>query len=670
MPDVAPALKRVVLGRKYSSAQLARERLPVRIALPTFAADALSSVAYAPDEILVTLALAGVAAYAVSPWVALAVVVVLAVVVATNTNIIREYPGGGGEYAVVRRNLGGGAARVVGSALLVDYILTVAVSISQASAYAAGALPLVEQHQVPTALVLLAVLTVLNLRGVKQSGRLLAVPVYVFMGVVGLTLVVGAVQSMLGTLDTAPSAAYEIVPSPELDTGLTALGGALLVLRAFTSGCAALAGVEAISNGVPSFRPPKIRNASLTLLLLGTLSSALMLGIVLLARATGVQLVADPATQLRIDGAPATGLVQVPVIAQIAQAVYTPTGPMFFLVSAVTGVVLFLAAHTAFNGFPNLASVLARAGYLPRQLRVRGDRLAYSNGIVLLAVASALFIWATGASVTLLVQMYIVGVFLSFSLSQLGMVRHYQRRLRLSVRAGERRALAAGRVTSAVGFVLVTAVLVTVLVTKLLQGAWVALAVMALLFVLMTLVHRHYRAVDEELSLGDDFDAAGAHPSRSHALVVVASLDQPVMRALAVASAARHSSLQAVAVHDDTDPEALAERWRTVGVQIPLRIVHSPYREFARPVLAYVSTLLARNPRDVVVVYIPEFIVGHWWEAALHNHAARRLADRLTHLPRVVVTSVPWQLGSAQDVVGRTRTQSRTSVPTTKEVPR
>lgn len=654
MLGLPSAFKRLLIGRAFATEDLSRERLPKRIALPTFSSDALSSVAYAPDEILLTLALAGVSAYAAGPWVALAVVMLMAVVVLTNRNNVTEYPNGGGDYSVVHSTLGAGAGRAVGAALLVDYTLTVAVSISQAANYASGALPALHGWEMHLAIALIALIALINLRGVRESGRVLAVPVYLFMATIGLLILVGAIQALTGSLGSAPSAGMEIVRDEAFDNGLTALGGGFLVLRAFSSGCAALTGVEAIGNGVPSFRPPKSRNAAITLIMLGAIASTMLMGIVLLATAADVRFVQDPARHLRIDGAPATDYQQIPVISQIAHAVFGGGSVLFYVVAVVTGLVLFLAANTAFNGFPNLASALASSGYLPRLLRLRGERLAYSNGILMLAAVAIALVWATGAEVTLLIQMYIVGVFVSFSLAQLGMVLHYTRRLRVQTRSADRRRAALNRAVNAIGFTVVTAVLVVVVITKFLQGAWVAILAMALLWLLMSAIHRHYATVRRELALvGPPQDQALA-PSRSHAIVLVAHLDRPTLRALTVAAATRPTTLEALTVHDeDTDWRPVAERWQDLDLQIPLRILYSPYRQYRAPIVAHVLSLLSRSPRDVVVVYIPEFLVGHWWEELLHNRSAKRLRAQLAHLPRVVVATVPWQLGGGQERTGQ-----------------
>lgn len=667
MPGLSSSLKRVVVGRPFASSRLRHERLPVRLALPTFAADALSSVAYAPDQILLALAVGGISAYAMGPVVGLAVAGVMGIVVITNRQIVREYPTGGGDLEVVEKNLGSAAGRVVGSALLVDYLLTVAVSTSQAARYSAGVLPSLHGHERVLALGLIGLLALVNLRGLRASGLALAIPVYLFMGAIGATVLGGAVEALRGDLGAAPSADLDLAPSAAFEHGLTALGAALLLLRAFSSGCAALTGFQAIGNGVPSFAAPKSRNAGITLVLLGVISSAMLMGILLLARLTGVTYVQNPSAQLLRDGAPVTAYQQLPVIGQIAQAVFSPGSLMFFVVVVVTALVLFIAANTAFQGFPNLASALARADYVPHQLRVRGDRLAYSNGILALTLLAGTLVWLTAADVTLLVQMYIVGVFVSFSLSRLGMTRHFSRRLRVATSASDRRSLAVGRVVSAVGFVLVTLVLGIVLATKFTHGAWVAVTLMTVLWAGMTAIRSHYRQVRSDLALKTAADADGtvdlaALPSRSHALVLVSTLDRPTIQALSVAAAARHTTLEALTIDDqDADVSTLIAQWRDLELQVPLRVMYSPYRAFAGPVLAYVHVLARRNPRDVVIVYIPEFLVGHWWEWFLHNHSARRLRARLSQLPRVVVSTVPWQLGPAREAAGQTRAEATAS---------
>ncbi|MCA5893919.1 APC family permease [Isoptericola sp. NEAU-Y5] len=653
MSDIADAAKRLLLGRPVRSENLGHTLLPKRIALPVFASDALSSVAYAPDEILLTLAVAGIAATTLSPWVGLAVVVVLLVVVSSYRQNVRAYPSGGGDYEVATTNLGPKAGVGVASALLVDYVLTVAVSISSGAQYAASALPFLRGHEVAVAVGLVALLTVMNLRGARESGSVFAVLTYCFMFLVGLVGVVGTARYFAGNLPLAESAGFDLVPAQVFDEGLTGIAGAFLLARAFASGCAALTGVEAISNGVPAFRKPKSRNAATTLALLGVLSASMIMMILLLAQATGVRYVMDPAAELTVGGrALPEDYTQHPVLSQLAAAVFQGFTPAFVAVSVVTGVILVLAANTAFNGFPVLGSILAKDGYLPRQMHTRGDRLAFSNGIITLAVAAIVLIVAFDAQVTRLIQLYIVGVFVSFTLSQLGMLRHWTRALRKEPDPRERAMMVRSRLVNGVGFVLTASVLVIVLVTKFTHGAWLTLLAMAVLFVLMRGIRQHYERVSEELAL-DDTSAARALPSRVHAVVLVSKVHKPTMRAVAYARASRPSVLEAVTV--GVDPAEIADlrsRWEALDLPVPLRVLDSPFREITRPILKYVRSVRRESPRDLVVVYIPEYVVGHWWEQLLHNQSALRLKGRLLFTPGVVVASVPWQLESTGGQTG------------------
>jgi amino acid transporter len=654
VPDLGDAAKRLLLGRPVRSENLGHTLLPKRIALPIFASDALSSVAYAPDEVLLTLALAGVGATMISPWVGLAVVVVMATVIASYRQNVHAYPSGGGDYEVATVNLGPRAGVTVASALLVDYVLTVAVSVSSGAQYAASAVPALRGHETTFAVAVVVLLTLANLRGVRESGRAFAVPVYLFMIAVGSVAVVGFVQYLTGNLHQAATHDLTIVPAEGFEQGLTGAAGAFLVLRAFASGSAALTGVEAISNGVPSFKKPKSRNAATTLLLLGTLSVFLIMSILTLANLTGVHYVEDPATQLLRDGVPVgEDYVQDPVIGQLAQTIFASFPPAFYAVAIVTGLILVLAANTAFNGFPVLGSILAKDGYLPRQLHTRGDRLAFSNGIIALAAGAIALIVAFDAQVTRLIQLYIVGVFVSFTLSQLGMIRHWTRELRTQPDPARRAQMVRSRVINAVGFGMTATVLVIVLITKFMLGAWIAILAMIVVFIGMQGIRKHYDTVRDELALGEDLTSARALPSRVHALVLVSHLHRPTMRAVAYARASRPQVLEAVTVGvDPAEAQALRDQWEAMDLPVPLRILDSPFREITRPIIAYVRSIRRDSPRDLVVVYIPEYVVGHWWEQLLHNQSALRLKGRLLFTPGVVVASVPWQLASTEGQTG------------------
>jgi amino acid transporter len=660
MSDV---FKRLVVGRALRSTQLGETLLPKRIALPVFASDALSSVAYAPNEVFLTLSVAGISAYALSWKVGVAVGLVMLVVVASYRQNVHAYPSGGGDYEVANTNLGPSAGLTVASALLVDYVLTVAVSISSAAQYASSALPFLQGHERTAAVIAVVVITGLNLRGVRESGTLFAIPTYVFMiSIIGMAAW-GFIRMAGDTLPMAESAAFTTSVQPQYETGLTSAVGFFLILRAFSSGCAALTGVEAISNGVPAFRKPKSKNAATTLALLGGIAVTMMMSVLVLARHMQVRYVDEQhpwrellhnglAGQPTPDGAvlfpDGTKYSQDPIIGQLARAIFDHFPLAFFVVTAATGLILVLAANTAFNGFPVLGSILARDGYLPRQLHTRGDRLAFSNGIVLLALGAIVLIVAFDAQVTRLIQLYIVGVFVSFTMSQTGMIRHWTRHLKTETDPAERRRMYRSRVINTVGLAMTAVVLIIVLLTKFIHGAWIAIAAMVALFVLMKGINRHYRSVSRELAL--DTNEELVLPSRVHAIVLVSKLHKPTLRALAFAKASRPAVLEAITVDvDPEDTERLVSAWEERNVPVPIKVLASPYREITRPVLDYVRGVRRSSPRDVVTVYIPEYVVGRWWEQALHNQYALRLKSRLLFTPGVMVTSVPYVLASADE---------------------
>jgi len=653
VPDISDAAKRLLLGRPVRSDRLGHTLLPKRIALPVFASDALSSVAYAPDEIMLTLSLAGMGALVISPWVGVVVGIVMLTVVASYRQNVHAYPSGGGNYEVATTNIAPNAGVTVASALLVDYVLTVAVSISQGAQYASAVLPGLRGHETAFAVGLTVFITIANLRGIKESGTAFAIPVYLFIFAIGTTAVVGFVRYALGDLPMAQSAGFDLVNAPGFDQGLAGLAGGFLMLRAFASGCAALTGVEAISNGVPNFRKPKSKNAATTLALLGGISVAMMLSILVLSRLTGIRFASDP-SQLLVDDHPVgADYHQIPVIGQLAETVFRGFPFAFAFVSAVTGVILVLAANTAFNGFPVLGSILARDGFLPRQLHTRGDRLAFSNGILSLSLAAIALIVAFDAQVTRLIQLYIVGVFVSFTLSQLGMVRHWGRHLRTEPDPAARGRMKRSRVINAIGLGMTGTVLVVVLITKFTHGAWIAILAMAVVFVVMKAIRKHYDSVRAELALGDDPASTRALPSRVHAIVLVSRLHKPTMRAIAYARASRPQVLEAVTVGvDREDIVDLRARWDELDLPVPLKVLDSPFREVTRPIVDYVRAIRRDSPRDLVVVYIPEYVVGHWWEQLLHNQSALRLKGRLLFTPGVVVASVPWQLASSEGQTG------------------
>jgi len=641
--------KRILLGRKLRSSQLGETLLPKRIALPVFASDALSSVAYAPDEVFIMLAFAGASAYVWSWKIALAVALVMLTVVASYRQTVHAYPSGGGDYEVATVNLGRSAGTTVASALLVDYILTVAVSISSASQYASAAVPAISGHEVLVATAMVVVLVAMNLRGVRESGTLFAVPTYLFMAAILGMCAFGLLQLAQGTLPDVESADLTIVPAEGWEEPLTTVGLMLLLARAFSSGCAALTGVEAISNGVPAFRKPKSRNAATTLLMLGLIAATMMVSVIVLAKQMGLRFV-DPnhLDRLRLpDGSPVPAdYDQDTVIAQIAQAIFDDFSPGFYFVVVVTGLILVLAANTAFNGFPVLGSILANDGLAPRALGSRGDRLAYSNGIVFLAVMALVLIAAFDAETTRLIQLYIVGVFVSFNLSQLGMIRHWTRHLRSETDPGTRRRMIRSRAINTFGLGMTAVVLVIVLVTKFLAGAWITILAMGAFYAIMVAIRRHYERVSAELVVGESDPVL---PTRVHAIVLVSKVHKPTIRALAYAKATRPNILEAVSVDTDSKTSArLVDEWDAQRIDVPLKILYSPFREIIRPIVEYAVEIRNANPRGVVAVYIPEYVVGRWWEQLLHNQTALRLKGRLLFTPGVMVTSVPYQLRGSE----------------------
>ena len=646
MSKLSVAARRLLIGRPFRSDRLSHTLLPKRIALPVFASDAMSSVAYAPEEIFLVLSVAGLGAYTMAPWIGVAVAVVMLVVVASYRQNVHAYPSGGGDYEVVTTNLGPTAGLTVASALLVDYVLTVAVSVAAAMSNIGSAVPFIAEHKVIFAVSAIVLITAANLRGIRESGTAFAIPTYAFIGGMFLMLGWGFFQiHVLGRDLQAESAAFEMQAEHGEIMGFALV---FLVARAFSSGCAALTGVEAISNGVPAFRKPKSRNAATTLLLLGTIAVALLMGIILLATEAGVKIAERPSEQL--IGAPAD-YQQKTLVAQLADAIFRDFPPGLYLITGVTALILILAANTAFNGFPVLGSILAQDRYLPHQLHTRGDRLAFSNGIVFLALAAIAFIVVFQAEVTQLIQLYIVGVFTSFTFSQIGMVRHWTRLLRTETDPAERIRMIRSRVINTIGLIATGTVLVVVLVTKFLVGAWIAIVVMGALFILMRAIHRHYDTVSRELTADTEESANMVLPSRNHAVLLVANMHLPTLRALAFARATRPDVLEALTVNvDDDDTRELTALWEDSDITVPLKVLASPYREVTTPVLGYIKRITKDAPRTVVTVYIPEYVVGHWWEQLLHNQSALRLKTRLLFIPNVMVTSVPWQLASSERV--------------------
>jgi amino acid transporter len=631
MTTGAGVLSRLLIGEPLRSDRLEETLLPKRIALPVFCSDPLSSVAYATEQILIVLGLGGLALLHLTSWVAVAVVALLTIVVISYRQTCQAYPNGGGAYAVSRANLGENASLTAASALLIDYVLTVAVSVVAGIAAITSAVPSLAPYAVGLSLGFVVVLAAANLRGVKESGRAFAVPTYGFVLCIYALLAVGFLKLAFGAGLTAESASYQI-------RGATDTGGLLtvfLVLRAFASGCTALTGVEAVSNGVPAFERPKARNAATTLLIMAALATTMFAGITALALAADVHM-AESAGDL-IGLAP--GAEQKTALSQVGLATFGETLP-FYLLQGFTAAILILAANTAFNGFPVLSSLLGRDNYLPHQLSNRGDRLVYSNGIVMLALVAGLLIVAFNADVTRLIQLYILGVFLSFTLSQAGMVRHWTREIRQAMDA-ERAAMRRRQAVNAAGAVATGLVFVIVLLTKFAQGAWIVVLATPILFLIMKAIKAHYGSITRRLAP----TASGVvMPGQIHVIVPVSNLLAPTLRALAFAQATSPATLRAVRVAADEVDDPFPSEWQRRGVPVPLVVIESPYRETVRPLLRYVRQLQRENPGDVISIVIPEYVVERWWQNLLHNQTALRLKARLLFEPSVTVTSVPWVL--------------------------
>ncbi|GAA1441127.1 APC family permease [Leifsonia poae] len=634
-----------MIGDPLPSEKLEGQLLPKHLALPIFASDALSSVAYAPQELLMILLLGGLAFLTFAPWVAAAVVVLLVTVVLSYRQLVKAYPSGGGDYEVAHKNLGEKAGLVVASALLVDYVLTVAVSVASGVDNIISALPFLGDWRVELAVLFVIVIAAVNLRGVRESSKAFAIPTYLFIGSIFLMIVTALIRTAFGDAPVAESAQYSVNAA---NLGQAAM--ILLLLRAFSSGCSALTGVEAVANGVPAFRTPKVKNARKTLGLMGGIAIVLFAGLTAVALISGVHYAENPCD---LQGwAECATSPQRSLIAQIAAATFGNNSILFFVVQAATAVVLLLAANTAFNGFPLLGSVLARDSYAPKSLNTRGDRLVYSNGMIVLALAATVLLLVYRANLTQLIQLYIIGVFVSFTLGQSGMVKHWISLLRSgNVPSGERSSIVRSLCINAFGAFLTAVVLIVVTITKFTHGAYLVFIFMPILWLLMLGVNRYYRDVEKEIEV----DPVTTFGSRGdHAIVLVGKMQKPALKALDYAIAARHDSIEAVHVSiDDESTEHLQKQWIEQNIHVPLTIIESPYRDFGIPLIKYLKHRREEHGSEVVTVYLPQYIVGHWWESLLHNHRAHRIRQQLMLCHGVTVALVPWLLDSSSLIYGR-----------------
>lgn len=610
-------VKRILVGRPLATTEQEHQRINKITALAVFSSDAISSTAYATEEILFVVAL-GSSSLALGldtliP-ISIAVALVLAIVVTSYRQTIFAYPSGGGSYVVSRENLGEMPSLVAGASLLVDYILTVAVSIS-AGVAAIVSIPAFRDlvnYRVQLGLILILVITLANLRGLKESGRIFAVPTYIYILVLTALVGYGLYQSYAGNIGKVPF-------DKEAFEGQLQFGGELtlfLILKGFSSGAVALTGVEAISNGVPAFRRPESKNAATTLTWMAIILGTLFFGVSLLAH--------------RVHPYPSHDQT---VFSQMGLLVFGD-GPVYVLLQFATAAILTLAANTAYADFPRLSSIIAHDKYLPRQLANRGDRLVFSNGVLVLAGAASLLIIAFGGLTNALIPLYAVGVFTSFTLSQAGMVRHHQkeREPRWKFNAW----------LNGIGSATTLLILLVVAVTKFSGGAWVPIVVIPLIIWLFKSIHTHYTNIEKGLEAGADFKVR----AMNHTVVVlVGSVHRGSLEALAYAKSLRPSRLLAVTVVSDEDEqEKIARQWAQYEIDVPLEIVFSPYRELARPVLRFVEEIDATRSNDIVTVVIPEFVVSSWWGQLLHNQSALFLKGRLLFRKGTVVTSVPYHV--------------------------
>jgi amino acid transporter len=599
-------LKKVFVGRPLPTAQARHERLSKRTALAVFASDALSSVAYATEEILLILAAAGAAALAVTIPIGIAISILIAVVASSYRQTILAYPQGGGAYIVTKDNLGTLPSLVAGSALLVDYVLTVAVSVAAGVAALTSAFPVLYGHRVLLGVACITLIATANLRGIRESGALFAVPTYLFIVSFAGMLGYGYVRWAFG---------WETPPPPREMAIATQTVTTFLLLRAFSQGCTALTGVEAVSDGVPAFKPAEARNARIVLTALGFILITLFMGTTFLARHYHV-----------------TPIEQETVVSQLARLIFGG-GLLYYEIQAVTMLILILAANTSFADFPRLSYFLARDGFIPRQFGTRGDRLVFSNGILILGGTAALLIIVFGGDTHALIPLYALGVFVSFTLSQSSMVRRWLVRRE---HGWWWRAWLNGLGAATTGLVMLV-----IAVTKFTDGAWVVVMLIPILVMGFIMIHRHYTDVARQLSL-EGYD--GPPPIQHTVLVLVGDLHKGVTGALRYAQALSPS---ARAVYVELDPDKtrrLEQKWGKWGLGVPLVVLTSPYRSLLTPFLEYINHLLALGSNHVVTIVIPEFVPARWWQHLLHNQTALLIKGALLFRKRVVVVDVPFHL--------------------------
>jgi amino acid transporter len=612
----AARTRALVFGRPLASEEEIEERLSKRKALAIFSSDAISSSAYATEEILRVLLIGGAAAMLLSIEVAIAIAILLTVVALSYRQVCRAYPNGGGAYVVARTNLAPIFGLVAAAALLIDYVMTVAVSTAAAIAQIQSVIPAAYDYRILIAFVSIALITIANLRGLRESGNIFAVPTYVFLGLALSIVGIGVAHIVSGTVEPFP------VPTDAVPLG-TEVVGVLLLLKAFAGGSVALTGVEAIANGVPAFKRPEAKNAADTMTVMAVLLGTLFIGLTVVAVAYGLRPTGDGGAS---------------IVAMAASATFGAGSPLAYLFSVSTALILFLAANTSFNAFPRLGAILAEDGYMPRQFAFRGDRLAYSWGIVLLAAIAFGLLWAFDGDTHALIPLYSVGVFLCFTLSQTGMVRHWLRvrepgwRWRIVINAG--------------GAVLTGIVLAIVVYEKFADGAYLVVILVPLLVAMMAFIHRQYASASSELAVRPEAIISAPH-REERVIVPIPAVDRASIHAINVARSI-DDDVRAVFISDDPDAAAsLRERFERQVPGVPLVIVESPYRALAGPFLAYLDVLDLAWPPDkpepITFVVIPEYVARSWWERLLYNQSAKRLRTMLLGRPHTVIVNVPYR---------------------------
>jgi amino acid transporter len=623
---MASILKRLLVGRPLASADEGHQRLIKIVALAVFASDAISSTAYATEEILLVLIpVAGFAALDYLIPISIVVTILLAIVVTSYRQTIHAYPNGGGSYIVSMDNLGETPALVAGSSLMVDYVLTVAVSVSAGVAAITSAYPELRDRRVVLCLGFIVLMTLANLRGLKEAGSIFAVPTYVYLFALATLIVYGLYRSYSGDLQPLPP---NHVALDELTHNGELLGsvGVFLLLKAFSSGAVALSGVEAISNGVPAFKPPESKNAARTLVAMGAILATFFFGVSLLAH--------------RLSP---TASEHETILSILGRAVFGDGSAMYFVLQFSTFGILILAANTAFSGFPLLSQIIARDGYLPRQLANRGDRLVFSNGIFLLAGFAGVLVVAFGGKTTALIPLYATGVFTGFTLSQAGMVVRHRRRREKGYKLNI--------FINGLGSITTGIVLIVIVTSKFTDGAYIPAIVIPLIVVLFKSIKRHYTRVETALQVAADYHA----PRHTHTIVVlVGRVHRATLAALAYAKSLAPDRLIAMSVvSDPDDAEAIQQQWAEFHLDIPLEIRLSPYRDLSGSVIEFIDELDRAYENDIVTVILPEFVLKRWWEQILHNQSALMLKARLLFRRNTVVVSVPYHIdGSTAEVLG------------------